>query len=240
MLKIYKRSGKLVDFDETKIIIAIEKAMKETKDGIDKNISTLIAQKIKEELLKENEIKNVEDIQDMVEIELMKVRPDVAKKYILYREKRNNIRQNGWEMTDLQRDIFKNKYEHNNEGFLNFINRVAGSNDYIAKLITDKKFLPAGRILAGRGLQNKGIKVTYSNCYVIPAPDDNLESIFDTAKRLARTYSYGGGCGVDISKLRPKNAKVNNAAKESTGAVSFMELFSTTTGLISQRGRRRQ
>ncbi len=239
-MQIRKRNGKLVEFDELKIIRAIEKAMAETKDGVDRYVSMSIAKKIKEELSKQDEIKSVEDIQDMVEIELMKVRPDVAKKYILYREKRAQIRQNGWEMTDLQRDIFKNKYEHNNEGFFNFVNRVAGGNDYTAKLIVNKKFLPAGRVLAGRGLQNKGIKVTYSNCYVIPAPDDNLESIFDTAKYLARTFSYGGGCGVDISKLRPKGAKVNNAAKESTGAVSFMELFSKTTGLISQKGRRRQ
>lgn len=239
-MQIRKRNGKLVEFDELKIIRAIEKAMAETKDGVDRYVSMSIAKKIKEELEKQDEIKSVEDIQDMVEVELMKVRPDVAKKYILYREKRAQIRQNGWEMTDLQRDIFKNKYEHNNEGFFNFVNRVAGGNDYIAKLIVNKKFLPAGRVLAGRGLQNKGIKVTYSNCYVIPAPDDNLESIFDTAKYLARTFSYGGGCGIDISKLRPKGAKVNNAAKESTGAVSFMELFSTTTGLISQKGRRRQ
>lgn len=239
-MQIRKRNGKLVEFDELKIIRAIEKAMAETKDGVDRYVSMSIAKKIKEELEKQDEIKSVEDIQDMVEIELMKVRPDAAKKYILYREKRAQIRQNGWEMTDLQRDIFKNKYEHNNEGFFNFVNRVAGGNDYTAKLIVNKKFLPAGRVLAGRGLQNKGIKVTYSNCYVVPAPDDNLESIFDTAKYLARTFSYGGGCGVDISKLRPKGAKVNNAAKESTGAVSFMELFSTTTGLISQKGRRRQ
>lgn len=239
-MQIRKRNGKLVEFDELKIIRAIEKAMAETKDGVDRYVSMSIAKKIKEELEKQDEIKSVEDIQDMVEVELMKVRPDVAKKYILYREKRAQIRQNGWEMTDLQRDIFKNKYEHNNEGFFNFVNRVAGGNDYTAKLIVNKKFLPAGRVLAGRGLQNKGIKVTYSNCYVVPAPDDNLESIFDTAKYLARTFSYGGGCGVDISKLRPKGAKVNNAAKESTGAVSFMELFSTTTGLISQKGRRRQ
>lgn len=239
-MQIKKRNGKLVEFDELKIVRAIEKAMAETKDGIDRYVSMSIAKKIKEELEGQDEIQSVEDIQDMVEIELMKVRPDAAKKYILYREKRAQIRQNGWEMTDLQRDIFKNKYEHNNEGFFNFVNRVSGGNDYIAKLIINKKFLPAGRVLAGRGLQNKGIKVTYSNCYVIPAPEDNLESIFDTAKYLARTYSYGGGCGVDISKLRPKGAKVNNAAKESTGAVSFMELFSTTTGLISQKGRRRQ
>lgn len=76
------------------------------------------------------------------------------------------------------------------------------------------------------------------NCYVLSPPEDNLESIFDTAKKLARTYSYGGGVGIDISKLAPNGAIVNNAAKKSSGAVSFMDLYSLVTGLISQNGRR--
>lgn len=87
-------------------------------------------------------------------------------------------------------------------------------------------------------LLNPDIKTTYSNCYVLSAPEDNLESIFDCNKKLARTYSYGGGVGIDLSKLAPSGAKVRNAAKESSGAVSFMDLFSMTTGLISQNGRR--
>ena len=48
--------------------------------------------------------------------------------------------------------------------------------------------------------------VIVHNCYVITPPDDSIESIFDCAKKLARTYSYGGGCGVDISKLSPRGA----------------------------------
>ena len=46
------------------------------------------------------------------------------------------------------------------------------------------------------------------------------------------------GCGIDVSKLAPKGAKVHNAAKETTGAVSFMDFFSYITGLIGQEGRR--
>lgn len=76
------------------------------------------------------------------------------------------------------------------------------------------------------------------NCYVLEAPYDNLESIFDCAKNLARTYSYGGGVGIDLSRLAPKGSKVRNAAKESSGAVSFMDLYSMVTGLIAQAGRR--
>lgn len=138
----------------------------------------------------------------------------------------------------LGQDIWERKYRYENETFDEWINRVSGGNSEIANLIKEKKFLFGGRILANRGLENKGRKISLSNCYVIEPPEDNIESIFDCAKKLARTYSYGGGCGVDISKLAPKGARVNNAAKETTGSVSFMDLYSMVTGLIGQNGRR--
>lgn len=138
----------------------------------------------------------------------------------------------------LGQDIWERKYRYENETFDEWVNRVSGGNSEIANLIKEKKFLFGGRILANRGLENKGRKISLSNCYVIEPPEDNIESIFDCAKKLARTYSYGGGCGVDISKLSPRGAKVNNAAKETTGSVSFMDLYSMVTGLIGQAGRR--
>lgn len=138
----------------------------------------------------------------------------------------------------LGQDIWERKYRYENESFDKWIERVSGGNTTIAQLIKEKKFLFGGRILANRGLENKGRKISLSNCYVIEPPEDNIESIFDCAKKLARTYSYGGGCGVDISKLSPRGAKVNNAAKETTGSVSFMDLYSMVTGLIGQAGRR--
>ena len=138
----------------------------------------------------------------------------------------------------LGQDIWERKYRYENETFDEWIDRVSGGNPEIANLIKEKKFLFGGRILANRGLENKGRKISLSNCYVIEPPDDNIESIFDCAKKLARTYSYGGGCGVDISKLSPRGARVNNAAKETTGSVSFMDLYSMVTGLIGQAGRR--
>lgn len=135
-------------------------------------------------------------------------------------------------------DIWENKYRYNNESFDEWVDRVSGGDEDVKELILSKKFLFAGRILSNRGTQKNGRKVTYSNCYVIPPPEDSLESIFDCAKNLARTFSYGGGCGIDISKLSPKGAHINNAAKETSGAVSFMDLYSLTTELIGQNGRR--
>ena len=139
----------------------------------------------------------------------------------------------------LGQDIWERKYQFNGETFDQWLDRVSGGNEDVKQLIKEKKFLFGGRILANRGLENKGRKISLSNCYVIAPPEDNIESIFDCAKKLARTYSYGGGCGIDISKLSPRGAKVNNAAKETTGSVSFMDLYSMVTGLIGQAGRRK-
>lgn len=133
--------------------------------------------------------------------------------------------------------IWERKYQNNNESFEQWLDRISNGKENIKSIIRDKKFLFGGRILANRGLQKES-KITYSNCYVLSSPEDNLESIFETAKKLARTYSYGGGVGVDLTKLAPKGAIVRNAAKESSGAVSFMDLYSMVTGLISQNGRR--
>ena len=76
------------------------------------------------------------------------------------------------------------------------------------------------------------------NCYILPKPKDNIEDIFDVAKEMARIFSYGGGCGLDISGLRPRGAVVNNSARTSTGAVSFMNIFDSVGGVIGANNRR--
>jgi len=135
-------------------------------------------------------------------------------------------------------DIWNKKYRFKNESLDEWFKRVSGGNGDVEEIIKERKFLYAGRILSNRGLNKYDRKVTLSNCYVITPPDDNLESIFSAATKLARTYSYGGGCGIDISNLAPRGAKVNNASKFTTGAVSFMDLYSLVTGMIGQNGRR--
>ena len=143
---------------------------------------------------------------------------------------------NDWLGNELSHSTWRDKYQNNDETFDEWLDRISNGDPDLKQLIVDKKFIFGGRILANRGISNRHLSL--SNCYVITPPEDNLESIVDTAKKLARTYSYGGGCGIDVSKLAPKGAKVHNAAKETTGAVSFMDFFSYITGLIGQEGRR--
>nr|DAH21696.1 MAG TPA: ribonucleoside-diphosphate reductase, adenosylcobalamin-dependent [Caudoviricetes sp.] len=133
-------------------------------------------------------------------------------------------------------DIWLRKYRKGEESFDEWLDRVSNGNKKVKKAIIDKKFIPGGRILSNRGV--KDTRVTYSNCYVVAPPEDSIESIYESRKKLARTYSYGGGCGIDLSKLAPAGAKVHNQAEKTSGAVSFMEGYSQTTEEIGQNGRR--
>ena len=192
-MNIIKRDNKIEAFNIEKVYNAVYKATLDSKEGEDKELAQRIADGVLN-LLKHRESDiTVEEVQDIVEILLMtSERKDVAKKYILYREDRAEDRNSKWQMDELQQSIWCNKYQYNNENFDQWIERVSGGNKKVGKLIREKKFLFAGRILANRGLYKDGYKVTYSNCYVLPQPEDCIEGIFETAKQMARTFSYGG------------------------------------------------
>ena len=87
---VIKRDGRVVGFNEEKIMAAIRKAMLHTEQGED---STLIRRITDYISCQGKEQMTVEQIQDMVELELMKSpRKEVAKKYIAYRDKRSIAR----------------------------------------------------------------------------------------------------------------------------------------------------
>ena len=82
------------------------------------------------------------------------------------------------EGNQLGTDIWTKKYCNEGETFDEWLHRVSGGNEEIEGYIREKKFLFGGRILSNRGLNKEGRKVTYSNCYVIAPPEDEIESIF--------------------------------------------------------------
>ncbi|MEA2092838.1 MAG: ribonucleoside triphosphate reductase [Patescibacteria group bacterium] len=93
--KIEKRNGQVVDFDIQKIENAIHKALTFTKKG-DAGEATALSEKVFEVLLKrfsKDEVPTIEDIQNIVEeVLIMEGFTDTARSYILYREKRREVR----------------------------------------------------------------------------------------------------------------------------------------------------
>ncbi len=104
------------------------------------------------------------------------------------------------------------------------------------RLIYDGVLSPAGRVRSGAGdLWN--VK-TLSNCYFLQIEEDSVEGIWKASYQMAKTYSYGGGVGTDVTPLRPFGTVVHNAANVTYGPTSFMYLYSVTTGILGLGGRR--
>ena len=150
---------------------------------------------------------------------------------------------NHWYDNEISQGILREKYYHKGEtNPEQFMDRVSSIFDddlrpRVRGYLEEASFCPAGRALYAAGSKGK-FKVSLSNCYILPSPKDDLESIFRSNYEIARIFSYGGGIGINISGLRPKGSEVRNVARTSTGAVSFMKIFNVTGEVISQNGRR--
>lgn len=106
----------------------------------------------------------------------------------------------------------------------------------IYQLFKDFKYIiPGGSVMSGAGT---GQLVSLSNCFVIDSPKDSYAEIMKTRSQQAQLMKRRGGVGYDLSELRPRGARVNNAAKSSTGAASFMDVCSDITNEVAQNGRR--
>ena len=103
-------------------------------------------------------------------------------------------------------------------------------------VLEDFKFVPGGRIMHGAGRDD--ITTTLNNCYVVAIKDDRINDIYKTVVDEALTYKYGGGCGHDLSVLRPSGEAINGTGGKSCGPTGFMNLFSENTNTIAQHGRR--
>ena len=99
------------------------------------------------------------------------------------------------------------------------------------------KFLPAGRINAGAGTGDRN--VTLFNCFVMGTVEDSLSGIFDGLKEAVLTMQQGGGIGYDFSTLRPQGAEVVGVASDSSGPLSFMDVWDASCKTIMSAGTRR-
>lgn len=151
---IIKRDGKKEDFSISKIKNAIRKAFQATgitnEEPLIANITMNVIQQFNKSVL------GVEEIQDLVEQELMKVQPQVAKRYIIYREWRNTERDKKTKMKQImdgivaieQNDINlsnANMSSHTPAGqMMTFASEV--TKDYTYKYLLPKAFAEAHQL----------------------------------------------------------------------------------------------
>ena len=83
------------------------------------------------------------------------------------------------------------------------------------------------------------------NCYVIPLTEsdgssrDSRKAILDTLATMVEVMARGGGVGINLGTLRPRNSRVRGVEGRSSGSVAWGEIYSFATGLVSQGGSRR-
>ena len=102
--------------------------------------------------------------------------------------------------------------------------------------LTEFRFLPAGRIVAGAGT---GRSVTLFNCFVMGTIPDSMGGIFDALREAALTMQQGGGIGYDFSTIRPRGAAVSGVAADASGPLSFMDVWDAMCRTIMSAGSRR-
>lgn len=147
-----------------------------------------------------------------------------------------------WYDNEITQGILKKKYLQENEHtYIDLVNRVCDiySQDIredVIDALMDADLCPAGRTLAGAGLQGKK-NVSLSNCYICKTVEDSLESISAVDLEMSIIGSRGGGIGVCLDKIRPKGTVINNSAKESDGVAFVMRKFNQTGNSIGQSGR---
>ncbi len=108
--------------------------------------------------------------------------------------------------------------------------------DIFSYLDKFKKIIMQGSPMFGIG--NPYHFATLSNCYVLDTPLDSYGGIHKTDEQLSQISKRRGGCGIDISHIRPCGSVVNNAARTSTGIIPFMQRFSNSIREVGQGGRR--
>ena len=102
--------------------------------------------------------------------------------------------------------------------------------------MTDFKFLPAGRVVAGAGSSRS---VTLFNCFVMGTIPDDMGGIFAHLREAALTMQQGGGIGYDFSTLRPRGAPVKGVGADASGPLSFMDVWDAMCRTIMSAGYRR-
>ncbi|VVB72819.1 Vitamin B12-dependent ribonucleoside-diphosphate reductase [uncultured archaeon] len=265
MEKIRKRDGRVVEFQFAKIASALEKAFLAVGRK-ESDAPAKLAEMVTREAEKRfsDSIPGVEDIQDMVEKALIDANyADVAKAYILYRQKRSEIREakryigvaDDLKLSVNAVQVLKKRYlrrdergmvvETPGEMFERVANHISqaetkyGRDDrpYRAsflEMMRNLEFLPNSPTLMNAGLQLGQL----SACFVLPV-EDSLSGIFDSLKNMALIHQSGGGTGFSFSRLRPKDDVVAATGGVASGPVSFMRIFDVATDVIKQGGRRR-
>jgi ribonucleoside-diphosphate reductase alpha chain len=103
----------------------------------------------------------------------------------------------------------------------------------------DNGAIPAGRIISNAGAQQWKPATSTINCTVSGTIEDSMRGILEKNVEAGLTLKAGCGIGYEFSTLRPKGAYVAGAGANTSGPLSFMDIFDKMCFTISSAGGRR-
>jgi len=110
----------------------------------------------------------------------------------------------------------------------------------VRDLLVDQSFLMAGRNQAALGSPRN---ITPFNCFASGTIEDSFVdgsgSIMKRATQGAQTMRLGGGIGYDFSTLRPSGDLIRKLGSQSSGPVSFMQIYNSICLCVASSGHRR-
>src|SRR5690554_4478029 len=99
--------------------------------------------------------------------------------------------------------------------------------------------IPAGRVISNAGAQAFKPATSTINCTVSGTIEDSMRGILEKNLEAGLTLKAGCGIGYEFSPLRPKGAYVAGAGANTSGPLSFMDIFDRMCFTISSAGGRR-
>ena len=103
----------------------------------------------------------------------------------------------------------------------------------------DNGAIPAGRITSNAGALEHKPATSTINCTVSATVEDSMNDILGKVHEAGLTLKAGCGIGYDFSTLRPRNAFVNGAGANTSGPLSFMDIYDSMCRTVASAGGRR-
>lgn len=151
--------------------------------------------------------------------------------------------------TGFSHDIFKDRYAFtSDETWSEACRRVAKQmavaetpdkiqkyEDRFYNILVKNLFIPGGRILYNSGRPNPQLL----NCFVLRNNLDSKEGWANVTRDMIITSMCGGGCGIDFSDVRPRNATINGHKGKAPGPMELMKMVNGCGDPIRAGGSRR-
>jgi ribonucleoside-triphosphate reductase len=144
--KLVKRSGRVVPFDQKKIVVAVAKALAVTGEGT-KDDALQVTEKVVQMLNKNHQkgyIPEIEELQDLVERVLMVLDfEETAKSYILYREQHRKLRETEQSLDEAVNlvDKYIQEIDWKVKENANMAYSLQGLNNYISSIVSSKYWM---------------------------------------------------------------------------------------------------